>query len=463
MAITDYIFGMLGYQRRLTGGVSTSGQTFDNSDIYDVSFGQGLLNDTGNVEKYNKIVWHTYKTNPLLFGAVEMVIRMTLSNDVKPVATNLNSDDATQRANAEKLQVFLDSFWGGQENNMQVTCQEIARELILFGEVIPVFSVDSAGNVSVGFLQPSQIKELKRAVGSMRKIESIVARPNGIEDKTFYIVTRRDLPSKEDAERYVGVSPANLAGRLRGDCYYWSLNRALTQERGVGDFVQAIDSCRQIARLSNSIVNRTQMNNCVVSKVTFPESWDQTKINQMTDAKNPNGIKIPTASNTNAQVFAASQGIDFVFITPQIPATENASIANGLYGLFSAGTGLPMNWITGQTEATAKASAENTSTPTFGYLKNRQSVFEGCYRDIVNYAIDQNTIYLNELRSIPKEELYSYKFTGLPDINVKDDVQKATVMNQLINVISAAKMIGGLSEEEAAEYCKQVISMGFDS
>lgn len=460
MSLADRIFGSLGYERRITGGVVT--KTFENSEVFDVGFGSRAYNNTptpDKIQKFNKILWQVYCRNPLIWGAVETVVRMVCGNDVKPVALNLESENGQLKANAEKLQKVLDRFWNSQANNMTATVQEICRELIMFGEVIPIYDVSSDGTVEVGFISPNQIKTLNRGSGNIRKIDSItITSADGVTDKIFKIISRKI--DKDTLGRYPNVRAQEVVGKITGDVSYFSINRSLSQERGVGDFTQAIDPAEQILRLVNSIVNRTQMNNLVVSCLEFPPDWTQERINKLLDPKEPGHIKIPTAADTKATTFAAS-GVKFSFVTPNIPASENAQVIEVVKGLLNSGTNIPQHWLFGQGENANKASASEMSDSVYGYLRNRQSVMIGCLKEMCDFVIDQNRIYLSsELRNVPPEELTAYAYE-MPRLDVEDDLTNVNVMSGLMNVIAAAKMNGGIDDNQVKSYTQQVMAKEF--
>jgi len=242
-ALLDYA----GYVKkdRITAAYGVTDDRFLYSDDVDVAMGTKQWDrtlDSGNIAKINKEMWIAYKTNPLIFFTVELAIRMIIGSEASIFATGLESDKPEEVKAGEILQEYaLDPFWKSPANNWTSLMPDTGRDLVLFGEVIPIPYVNTlTGDTVMGFLPPESVKHMVRDALNARRVTAIIVADDNNQEITLPVVSIDNgglskilKPTKD----IYSSAPNDTTGRLTGRCFYWAINRALTSARGSGDFV----------------------------------------------------------------------------------------------------------------------------------------------------------------------------------------------------------------------------------
>ena len=468
-------FSEYGYQKRVTGASAVPSRMFETSDKVDVPIGSKAYDRTlrsDNAQKLNAKCWAAYKKNPIIWGSVELVIRATVGKEAKLVHNLLESEKPEEVAQAQKVQPILDAWWNAPENNWPLLAEQVQRDLILFGEVIPLFLVNRmTGDVEVGFINANSIKELVRDKLNARRILGVKVQLEGGIDRVLKIVHKHaggGMPEEKPEpwrEVYTNVAADKLVGRHVGEVFYWSLNQSLSSQRGHGDFAQVLDPANDALKIVRGITDRIQLNNRVWSELIFPDTYTPEQINDMLDPTSTNYINPPRFDDDpnkeeedDFRVFGHSTNIEFKLVNPGIAATENVEVFKMALATFSAGTNIPLHWM-GWADELTYASAQDISTITIKYFTDRQNQFRRVIKAATNFQIDQKRIFTSALDGIPDEVIYDYDVV-LPPIDTRSLEQIVGIMKQRVDAILAAKLGGVIDPEQIQDLIQQALRDG---
>jgi len=464
LGFIEHSLRYFGYQR-ITAAAATNDNRFATGDSVDRPLGISQWDRTlssGNVQKLNKDSWIAYRTNPIYYSLIEMVVSMTVGNQTTLAVNDLKDKTGTELAAAERLQAFLDSHWNDPRNDWQSLLPDVARDFILFGEIIPVPSVNTmTGEVFWGFIPPESIKKILRdPLNARRVIGVVVLGENGQEIELPIIQTDYAGASKINPKLASTYETAknDISGKLTGKCMYWAINRALTSARGTGDFIQLIRPAKDAVKLVSSIAERARINNKTVADISFPNNWTQDKINDALDPTKPESyIHPPRVDNEEPQLFGHSADLQFKFVTPQIGGGENSEVFTMLKAVVCvAAHNAPEHLVFGQGVNSNRATAAEMGAPFFEYLNARQTTFVECIRNAVDFAIDQNLIFTSELQGLTTEQLRDYRVV-IPKVNMENVLEQLDALSKKLAAVTSAKVAGGLTEEEASAMTRNIM------
>lgn len=462
----DHMLGYWGYERnRVTGAAATLNDSFRYSDSNDVVIGTRQWDRTlqsGSVQKLNRDSWIAYRTNPIYQMVIEMVVAMIVGNKSNLYANGLEDEDPANVAVAKKLQSFLSSHWDSEQNRWANLITDMSRDMILFGEVIPIPAVNTMdGSVFWGFVPPESIKKIVYDQLNTRRVTAVVLQDDNGHDVVLPIVSRdragmaKVLP--ETMELYADATNATT-NRLTGRCMYWAINRALTSARGTGDFIQAIRPAKDTVKLVSSVAERARINNKTVGDVQFPANWTQEQINAaLNPSDKTNYINPPRVETEEPQLFGHSEGVQFKFTTPQIGASENAEVFTMLKAVMCvAAHNAPEHLLFGQGVNANRATAAEMGAPFYEYLNTRQTSILEFVREAVDFAIDQKLIFTNELDGLTEEQLRDYTIY-LPKVNLENVMEQLDATNKKLQAVTSAKLLANLDNEQTAEMVRGIL------
>lgn len=466
----DAALAQAGYSR-ITAAAATTARTFETSDSMDVPLGGKRWDRTLkqiDVQRLSKILWEAYKQNPIIWGMVEMVVRATVGKETRLLHNALEDENGQIKAQAAVVQKQLDKWWFEPANDWPSLAGQVQRDLILFGELVPLYLVNSlTGDVEMGFIPQNSIKKLVTAENNARRIVGVTVTLEGGTERVFQCVHTYG-GAEQPLELYGRVGGDKLLNRWIGEVSYWCLNKALSSARGHGDFCQVVDPANDALQIVHSTADRAKIQNRVVSEVIFPEGggWDQVKINAaMNPADKDNYINPPRLDDTEdgPRVFAHSAGIKYEIKQPAIGASESETVFKLALALVSAGSNIPLHWL-GWADELTYASAKDISANTgLAYFQDRQKHFRDCVKQASDFSLDQKRIFTSALDGIPDEVLYDYDVV-LPEVNVKNVKELADIMAVRINAVLAAMMQTGadgapvLKPEEMQHLIRQAVS-----
>lgn len=467
----DAALAQAGY-KRLTGAAATTDRTFETSDDYDVPIGSLAFDRTlkmHSAQRLNAQCWQAYKTNPIIWGMTELVVRATAGKNCTIKHNKLGSDNSVEKAQAEKIQALLERWWYQPENNWPLLCEQIQRDMLLFGELIPILPVNSlTGEVIVGFIDVNAIKEIKRDKLNMRRVTGIVVKLDDGKERELKLIQSYDgslIAPEGDAipewfAAWQSVNGSNLIGRNIGEVFYWTNNTTLASVRGQGDFAQVIDPATDAIKIVRGIADKLQINNRVHTEVVFPESWTQEQINNALNPSHKDYIH-PPRFDDNAEdnrICGHTKEIELKPFKADIGASDNSEVFKMCLALVSSGSNIPLHWM-GWADELTYASAKDISNIPNQYLKDRQNSLRKFVTDATDFQIDQWRIFTHELDGIDEALLYDYSIE-MPMLDARTLEQVTGVLRDRMNAIGAAKQYQLIDDERAKAATEQVLRDG---
>lgn len=450
---------------RLTAAFGISNDRFSYSDDLDVAIGMKQFDrtiDPAKIALVNRDVWIAYKTNPLIWFVTELTVRMVAGNDTQLIATGLESDDPAEKAAAETLQtVALDPLWNSPDNNWPALLSDVCRDMILFGEVIPVPYINTlTGEVTVGFIPSDAIRSMVRDPLNARRVIAIVIKDDKNNDITLPIVALDKAgTTKVMDEDYKSAANATV-GRLTGKVFFWAINRTLTSARGCGDFIQAIRPARDAVKVLKSIADRTEINNAVVSELVFETSVSAAEIKNMMTPGHESYINPPRLDVPGPKIFAHNKNLTYNNVPPNIGAAETSETFTMLKAMFCASTSFPEHWVFGQGNNANRATAAEMGEPAFNYITSRQTILKQFVKEIVDFAIDQKRIFTGELNGLTDEQCRAYEI-DMPEIDTEDVKARVDIGLAKINGVLAAAMQAGANADQMAAMMRDILVQDF--
>jgi len=316
---------------RLTEG---NGQTVDPDDeLWTRLTGDGERDlDTLSQERMRTVAVYLWDANVIANRIVELPIAYILG------------EGARLSANDEALQSVLDGFWRHPINAMDKKLPIKVRELSLYGEQIwPVFVNEVSGQVQLGYIHPSRLKE-------------VVVDPDNPDQPVGLVVTK-GVMEKELRYRVVVNGPEALFTQrtqaLRqaftdGDVFYFAVNTLSTTRRGRSDLRAPADWLDAYDQFLFGELERYNFLRAFVWDVTVAGA-DDTKIREKARS-----IKAPTPGSVRvhneSEVWKAE--------TPDLQAADTSNGARLFRNHVLGAASIPEHWFGGGGDVNLATSAE---------------------------------------------------------------------------------------------------------
>ncbi len=446
--------------QRVSAAAARNDNTFATSDRYDQPLSARAYDRTLTEYKarnLNKLSWVAYRKNPIIWGSVELIVRATIGKESAIRHKLLDSDNAQEKTWAETIQARLEQWWHSEVNNWRVLAESVQRDLLIFGELVPIYLTNSlTGDVEVGFVDVNSIEEIVRDKLNTRRIIGIKVRLENNQERVLMLTrTYKGEPFPAEKPEWFATWQAvqfdRLMGKRIGEVDYWANNATISSTRGTGDFAQVIDPANDAVKIVRGITDRLVMNNRVYSHLKFPTAWQQKQINDALTPGNENYINPPRLDDDSddLRIFGTTKDIEWEIKSPAVQATETVDVFKMALALFSSGTNIPLHWL-GWGDELTYASATEIGKTAIQYMKDRQNSLRRRLKQSTNFQIDQWRIFEmnSDLNGIPDEVLFDYDF-DLPVIDSRTVEQIITVMKGKADVIMAAKASGAIDDEEA--------------
>jgi hypothetical protein len=333
-----------------------------------------------------------------------------------------------------KVQEVIDSFWNDEVNNMDENMAMWCDELTTFGELcLPVAKNPVSGKVRMGYIDPMNIDTIQFAEMATSDGTASINVPFAVRlrrevgevlQKPMLLVSRIEDPQKENY------------GRLDGECFYFTLNKAKSASRGFSElfsladwidlFDQMIFDFGDKVRFLNSFVWHYTLNGADGKKV------DEYKNKLTKDPPRQGGVMV-----TNDQVKIEAQ-------TPDFKGQDMAAGASmvKLYGL--GGAGLPPTFFGDGVDAN-RAAAVEMNAPVQRKIQDRQNHLARCVSAVLDFVIES----AQDAGVLPAaiDTSYSVEF---PEIATRDLEKGAQTLTGVATAMQVGTQEGWVTGQTAA-------------
>ena len=405
---------------RLTEG---NGQTVDPDDeLWTRLTGDGARDlDTLSQERMRTVAVYLWDANVIANRIVELPIAYILG------------EGARLSANDEALQSVLDGFWRHPINAMDKKLPIKVRELSLYGEQIwPVFVNEVSGQVQLGYIHPSRLKE-------------VVVDPDNPDQPVGLVVTK-GVMEKELRYRVVVNGPEALftprTQALRqaftdGDVFYFAVNTLSTTRRGRSDLRAPADWLDAYDQFLFGELERYNFLRAFVWDVTVTGA-DDTKIKEKARS-----IKAPTPGSVRvhneSEVWKAE--------TPDLQAADTSNGARLFRNHVLGAASIPEHWFGGGGDVNLATAAE-MGGPTYKMFSMRQREIRHMLEEVGRFVIRQAIIAKDNREpdwADPRLEVQ----VVFPEMIPSDTTKYAAALSQ-VAAACVTSMEAGLLGEAAA-------------
>lgn len=392
-------------------------------------------------ERLNQIAVWLWMVNPIAFNAIEMIRDYVIGTGFYPEAKN------------PEVKSVLDGHWFDQINNWEIAQGDRFRDLLLFGEFIPLmFPNPVSGHTKIGVIDPFMVEDIithPNNIGMPLKLrlKPTSAGESSVEKWIVQVDEDGTLGAQMD-RRYEGK---DTRGRLVGDVFYFPANRLLSAKRGRSTLLSGSDWLYAYDRFLFARVENVAKAQSFIWDVTI-KNGTKTEIDKF--LRNfPRDVR-----SGSMRVHGDRVAYDAVF--PDFKSQSAETEAKLLRGMILASLSLPEHWVFEQGENVNRASAMEMGDPTVMRLLRLQNymrhIIYMCLRYHRDHVIMFSSTQLKGLRA--EEEEFSIVS---PAIDVENVRETADTLNSVTNSCAVASDYGWAEDRDiAALWCAVASRLG---
>jgi hypothetical protein len=371
-------------------------------------------------DRQQRVSYLLYKTNPIAFRCVELLVDF------------LAGEGVSVQAEEPAVQQALEEFWNDPWNNLDQFIPQMVREQSIFGEVlVPCPTNPISGQVRIASIDPMWIGAVEYA--------TLEGEPGRAAGPATTVELRRDFQEKQ-ARRLRIVQPdenpfSDGYGQLRGDAFYWAINRARNATRGISDIFKGADLMKALDEFIWASVEYARHHSAFI--------WDLKMIGatqeQIADwlKKNPGGPRAGAVRAHNEQVEWSS-------VSPSLNSSEQNRMVQTLKNMILAGFGFPPHWFAEGGDVN-RATALEMGDPALKMLTRRQRDLKYMLEEMLRYVISAKI----SAGALPEGINQNFE-VQMPELSVKDQAKIAAALQTTAQALSLAKAEGWVDEQTAA-------------
>lgn len=303
-----------------------------------------------------------------------------------------------------RVQKVIDDFWNDDVNNMDDNIEQWSDELTTFGEMcVPVAVNKVNGKVRAGYIDPMNIDTIQFAEMATSDGTASINVPYAVRlrrevgevlEKPMLIVRRQE-----------DVTQASF-GKLDGECFYWTINKAKSASRGFSELFALADWVDLFDQMIFDFGDKARFLNQFIWHYTL-NGADEKRVAQFKDSLTKDPPRQGGLLVTN----------DAVKAEPLTPDFKGQDMAQGAamvkkYGL--GGAGIPPV-LMGDGDDANRASSLEMNAPFTKKIQKRQNQLSRCLKAVLNFQIEQAQL----AGALPENIDISYTIE-FPEIVVKD-------------------------------------------
>ncbi|MFL6310592.1 MAG: hypothetical protein ACJ71W_00675 [Terriglobales bacterium] len=359
-------------------------------------------------ERMQAVCFYLKSTTPFGKRIVEVITSYVVGEGFKPSATDPN------------VQEVVTEFWNDQVNNIDQALKDYCDELTTFGELcLPVAVNPVDGKVRLGYIDPLQIESVEYGTIETASGQQQILVPVAVRLK------RKQSETEGQRLEIVRVDEdPNSAtfGQLKGDCFYFAINKAKGASRGLSELFSLADWIDVFDQMMFDFADRVRFLNAFVWHYTVKgagepelEKWNK---------------KVTQNPPRQGSVWTTNENVTIEAKTPSFAGADMSEATRSikLYGL--GGAGLPA-WFFADPVDSNRSTADEMTGPTGKKLTDRQNHLKSALMQILVFVVQQ-AIY----HGVLAEGVDATVKLQVPDLMIKDMQKAATTMAAVVNSVS---------------------------
>ncbi|HEU0367572.1 MAG TPA: hypothetical protein VFR42_00070 [Candidatus Acidoferrum sp.] len=373
-------------------------------------------------ERMQAVCFYLKSTTPFGKRIVEVITSYVVGEGFKPAATDPD------------VQEVVTKFWNDQVNNLDQALKDYCDELTTFGELcLPVAVNPVDGAVRLGYIDPLMLDSVEYGSIETASGQQQIMVPVAVWLKKKQMET---VGQRLEIVRVDEDPNSETFGQLKGDCFYFCINKAKGASRGLSELFSLADWIDVFDQMMFDFADRIRFLNAFVWQYTIKgagepelEKWNK-KVTQ-----NPPRQGSVQVTNENVEIKAQ---------TPSFAGADmtQATRSIKLYGL--GGAGLPA-WFFADPVDSNKSTADEMTGPTGKKLTDRQNNLKSAIMQVLTFVVQQ-AIY----HGVLPEDIDTTLSLQVPDLMIKDLQKAAQTLAAVVNSVSIMAENGYIQQKTAA-------------
>ena len=349
--------------------------------------------------------------------------------------TFLFSEKINIEAEDDMVQETITHFWNDPINLMDINLPDSIMWLGILGEQCwPVETDPITGIVHIGYLDPQDIKDIYVYKYNRRKLAKVELRTKaGLKGRKLQIIAQNINP--DDKTAY---------GRLKGDCFYFSINHPPNAPRVRSDFLTLFDWIDALERYGFNYLERAEFMLNFVWDVTL-KGLNEEEIRDWLKNNPP-----PEPGSIRAH----NESVEWDATAPDLKAHDFTAGFGSLLSFLMGSHGRPANWY-GQGGKVYQQEADLMGQVPIKDLDERQRLIKYIVTQLINYQIDQSII----MGKLPSRVNRNFE-VNMPEISKRDLSRIAAVLPQIASSLEIAENRVWINPETASRFYLMALQQG---
>ncbi len=349
-----------------------------------------------------------------------------------------------------EVQQVLDEAWSSPRSDLDENHPGFTRDWLIFGEAPLPVAADDAGNVTVGWIDPTTIEQVSRDPRNNLILTTLyVRRGLGVDMEPLDIVTTQTDP----------LDPS--AGLLVGDVFFWPYDRISGATRGTPFLLPIIDWLDLYDQNLWEMAERV--------KAMRAHMWDVKVMGDQlaVDALEKKwGTSAPKTGSTRFH----NEKVTVEAVAPQLGQYEDVNGARFLLRHISTGGGVAPHWLS-EPEDANRATAESMDDPVLKNLIDVQAAWKRNITRLCQFIVDRKVEaglldrFLPRFDSSNKEPIAEANpeptrnlvEVVVPEIDEESVGDAAQTLLQIAQAFTALDAIGAVGREAMRKIVRQVL------
>ncbi|MEZ2347418.1 hypothetical protein [Terriglobus sp. RCC_193] len=386
-------------------------------------------------DRMQQVCYYLSVATPWGKRIVEIITGYTVGKGFRVVATDPD------------VQAVIDRFWDDPVNAMDKRIGEWCDEQTRLGEVCNVASVNPVnGTVRLGYIDPQGIERIQFGVLDTVDGGEAIAIPTGVQLKRLMGEAQPRVLNlvRTDDDPY-----SETFGHLKGNCFYFPINKASGGSRGISELFSLADWIDVFDQMIFDFADKVRFLNQYIWHYTVEGGTDK-QVAALRESVLNNPPRQGEALFTNDRVTVEAK-------TPDLQGADMADSSEVVKKYGQGGAGLP-DWFFGDSGSGNRSTADEMNGPTGKKVGQRQENLVHSLTQVIAFVIDCAVI------AGVLGDAVDRSFTiEVPNVAVRDLTNGATTLSSVTTSLTVAEDRGWIRSETAARsFCVVLAEVGVE-